>query len=47
MITLVCREVLAESVDAFGKERDLHFRGTGVGGAAAELGEDAALFLAG
>src|SRR5215467_2616661 len=47
VIALVGGEVLTESVDALGEKRHLNFGGTRVGGPAAELGEDAALFLAG
>jgi hypothetical protein len=45
MIALMRREMLAETVDALGKERDLDLGGAGVGGPAPELREDAALFL--
>jgi hypothetical protein len=37
----------AEPIDPLGEKRHLNFGGTGVGRTAAELREDAALFLAG
>src|SRR5215470_19463193 len=45
MIALVGGEVLTETIDTFGQERDLHFGGTGVGIPAAVLRDDSALFL--
>jgi hypothetical protein len=47
MVTLVRSEMLAEAVDALGEQRNLHFGRAGVGWTAAELREDAALFLTG
>jgi hypothetical protein len=47
VIPLVCREVLTQAGDAFGKQRDLHFGRTRVLGPAAELRENSALFLGG
>src|SRR5690242_17137017 len=47
MVTLVCGEMLAESVDPLGEQRHLHFGGPGVGRTAAELREDSALLLTG
>src|SRR6185312_8433105 len=47
VIALVRGEVLAQSVDAFREQCHLNFRRAGVGWSAAELCEDAALFLAG
>src|SRR5689334_15555875 len=47
VIALVGREVLTQTIDTFGQERDLHFGGASVLRPAAVLRDDPAFFLSG
>jgi hypothetical protein len=47
MIALMGSEVLTQTIDTFGQERDLDFGRTGIRGPAAVLLDDPALFLSG